>query len=245
MLIGSMRTTPLLGAGLATLTAFLITVGACQGRERAPAPTPAQPDYKPTATIRELMHSVIDPSADVVWLSVQILWTEGGTVEIRPQTDEEWASVRRGAIILLESANLLMIPGRPVAHPGEKSVAPGVELEPDEIAGLIEEDRNAWNARAIVLHEVAASVIEAIDAKDANKVFNLGEEIEAVCESCHRQYWYPGEVIPTFPADAQVPGEASNRPATKIWHRRISLPETTALMKLTAADTLSLRVRAE
>ena len=195
---------------LASLTAFLITVGACQGREPAPVPTPAQPDYKPTATVRELMHSVIDPSADVVWLSVQTLVTGEGTVEIRPQTDEEWASVRRGAIILLESANLLMIPGRPVAHSDEKSVAPGVELEPDEIAGLIAEDRNAWNARAIVLNEVVTSVIEAIDAKDADTVFNLGEEIEAICESCHRQYWYPGEVIPTFPADVPVVGRSSN-----------------------------------
>ena len=196
-----MRTTPLLQVGFAALTASLITVGACERSEPEPTPAPAQPEYQPTATVRELMHSVIDPSADTVWLSVWSELTDKGFFDYRPETDEEWAAVRRGAITLLESANLLMIPGRPVAHPGEKSVAPGVELEPDEIAGLIAKDRNAWNARAIVLHQVATSVIEAIDAKDADRVFDLGQQIEAVCESCHQQYWYPGQVIPTFPAD--------------------------------------------
>ena len=157
------------------------------------------------------MHSVIDPAVDVVWRSVWTLIDEVGIHEYRPRTDEEWASVRRSAITLLESANLLMMPGRPVAHPGEKSIAPGVELEPDEIAELIAADLNAWNARSIVLHEVITSVIEAIDAKDADEVFRLGEQIEAVCESCHSQYWYPGQILPTtFPADAPVLGRPSD-----------------------------------
>ena len=64
---------------------------------------------------------------------------------------------------------------------------------------MIAKDRNSWNARAKVLHEVMTSVVGAVDAKNADKVFELGEQIEAVCESCHRQYWYPGEVIPALP----------------------------------------------
>ena len=167
--------------------------------EPASVAVPAAPEYKPTATVRELMHSIVDPAADVVWLSVWTLVDGEGVHEIRPQTDEEWASVRRGAIILLEATNLLLMPGRQVAHPGEKSVAPGVELEPDQIATLIAEDRNAWNARAIVLHEVATAAIEAIDAKDADELFNVGAQIEPVCESCHSQYWYPGQVRPPRP----------------------------------------------
>ena len=46
-------------------------------------------------------------------------------------------------------------------------------------------------------------VITAVDAKDADKVFELGELIEASCENCHRQYWYPNEVIPEFPSDTK------------------------------------------
>lgn len=192
--------------GFVTVFLIVVTLDACQSGEPAAGAVPAAPPYAPTATVRELMHSEIDPAADAVWLSVYTMLDGEGIHNIRPQTDEEWASVRRGAIILLEAANLLMMPGRPVAHLGEKSVAPGVELEPDEIAALIAEDRNAWNARAIVLHEVATAAVEAIDAKDADALFNVGAQIEPVCESCHTQYWYPGQVIPRFPANVPLTG---------------------------------------
>ena len=63
-----------------------------------------------------------------------------GLVETRPKTDEEWARVKAGAITLAEAANLLMIPRR-TAHPGVKSIAPGVELEPEEMDVLIAKNR--------------------------------------------------------------------------------------------------------
>ena len=87
-----------------------------------------------------------------------------------------------------------------MARPGEKSDTPGVELEPAEMDALIAKDRAAWNARAKRLHDTVSEVIKAIDAKDGNKVFELGEEIEEACENCHKQYWYPNEVIPPLPS---------------------------------------------
>ena len=71
----------------------------------------------------------IDPNADVVWLAVTTVQSAKGTVETKPRNDEEWTKVRHGAIALTEAANLLMVPGRHVARPGEKSETPGVELE--------------------------------------------------------------------------------------------------------------------
>jgi redox-regulated HSP33 family molecular chaperone len=44
------------------------------------------------------------------------------------------------------------------------------------------------------------AVLQAIDAKDSQKVFEIGEQIEVACESCHRQYWYPNEKIPEIPS---------------------------------------------
>jgi hypothetical protein len=173
---------------------------ACQSQQSSSAPPAAQSEYLPTATIKDLMLSVIDPSADVVWLSVTTVVDEKGLVETMPKTDEEWLKVRHGAVTLMEAANLLMIPGRRVARPGEKSETPGVELEPEEMDVLIAKDRAAWNARAARLHDTVAEVIQAIDAKDGNKVFELGEKIEEACENCHKQYWYPNEVIPPLPS---------------------------------------------
>ena len=191
--------------GLSMLVFCLALIAACQGQSPAPAApaAPAEPTYLPTATIKDLMLSMVDPSADVVWLSVTTIVDEKGLKETMPKTDEEWKKIRHGAIALAEAANLLKMPGRRVAQPGEKSDTPGVELEPEEMDVLIAKDRAAWHERATHLHDAAIDVIGAIDARDGNKVFELGEQIEEACENCHKQYWYPNEVIPPVPADTK------------------------------------------
>ena len=128
------RVTPRWFVGSTLVLGCAISLSACQN-----AVDPAQPEYAPSATIKDLMQSVIDPSADVVWNAVAIIETMDGTEDRAPETDEEWAAVRRGAIQLLESANLLLVPGRLVARPGEKSEAPGVELEPEEMEVLMDQ----------------------------------------------------------------------------------------------------------
>lgn len=188
------------------LLTSLVLMSACQKPSEttaaAPAPAPPPPEYVPTATVKDLMQSVVDPNADVVWLAVTTVQSNKGTVETRPKTDEEWTKVRHGAVALMEASNLLMVPGRHVAKPGEKSETPGVELEPSEMEALINKDLGAWRKRAHGLHEAGAAAIQAIDAKDADKLFEVGEQIERACESCHSQYWYPNEKIPPVPTSS-------------------------------------------
>jgi hypothetical protein len=186
-------------ASLLVFVACLVA-SACQ---RTPAaPVGHTPGYMPTATIKELMLSVIDPSADVVWNSVMAVVGPQGLVETKPRSEEEWTQVRNGAMTLMEAANLLMVPGRHVAKPGEKSETPGIELEPEEMDVLIANDRVAWDGRAKALHDIVAKVIDAIDARNPDKVFELGADIEVACETCHKQYWYPNEKIPELPSEA-------------------------------------------
>lgn len=174
-------------------------VSSCQRTAPEAAGAPPVPAYMPDATIKDLMQNVVDTSADVVWLSVTMVQSHEGLVETKPKNDEEWNKVRGGAITLAEAANLLMIPGRRVARPGEKSETPGVELEPEQMQALIEKDRAAWNRRASALHDAAMAAVRAAEAHDADKLFAVGEQIENACEGCHRQYWYPNEKIPELP----------------------------------------------
>ena len=115
----------------------------------APAPeppAPAAPPFRPVASIREVMNSVIDPSVDEVWNSVKTVIGDGkGTIEHAPAVDEDWAEVRRHALIVSEAANLLLMHDRPVAPPGAPSLAPGVELTPEEIRSLIDKNPDGWN----------------------------------------------------------------------------------------------------
>jgi cytochrome c556 len=191
------RISPSLVYSLALLTA--LTAAGCS---RATEATPAAAEVPPFITdhtIKDLMLNVVDTNADVVWLSVTTVASDKGLVETRPTTDAEWTRVRQGAIMLAEAANLLMVPGRHVARPGEKSETPGVELEPAEMEELINKDRPAFYRHAKDLYNAAMLAANAAEKKDADKVFEVGETIEQACENCHRTYWYPNEKIPELP----------------------------------------------
>jgi hypothetical protein len=178
-----------------------VLAGSCQSKPAEPsAPAVAAPPYTTTTTVKDIMLHIIDPAGDMVWDSVATVIDKGGIHETAPKTDEEWFKVRSGLIMMIEGSNLLMIPGRKVARPGEKSETPGVELEPSEMDELIAKDRAAWYSRAKALHDIATSVLEVVDKKDAQKLFDVGEDIDRACENCHRQYWYPNEKIPDFPS---------------------------------------------
>ena len=191
-----------------------LVAASCQAKQPDPAPAPAvaPPSYTTTATVKDIMLHIVDPAGDMVWNSVQSVIDKGGLHETMPKTDEEWFNVRTGVIQLMEGSNLLMIPGRHVARPGEKSETPGVELEPSEMEELINKDRASWNMRATALHDAAQEVLAAIDAKDPDKVFEIGEHIERACENCHSHYWYPNEKIPESPAVATEIGQSSSVP---------------------------------
>jgi plastocyanin len=114
-----------------------------------------------------------------------------GTEEREPKTDEEWAAVRRSAVQLVEATNLLRVPGRHVARPGEKSENPRIELQPETIQKMIAEDPAAWSTLVDRLHDAAVPALKAIDARNAKGLFDAGEHIEHACEACHQRYWYP------------------------------------------------------
>lgn len=173
-----------------TVTVLLLLAGACTAEQPA-APAASQPEFKPTATVKDIMDSIVDPNADLIWESVSSTVSEKGIEDKMPKTDEEWAQVRRYAIALLESANLLLVPGRQVAKPGQKAEDSNIELEPEEIQAIIDNDRATWLERAHILHDNTLVALKAIEAKDAQALLFAGDGIDQACEGCHIKYWYP------------------------------------------------------
>jgi cytochrome c556 len=189
---------------LATLIVAAL-LGACN-KPASPEPTPATgaSPFKPTAGIQDLMAGMIDPSADFLWESVSTTVTEQGTEEKQPRTDEEWKEVRRQAIILTESANLLLIEGRRVASEGkqlEDHGTPGnLTLEQTEQA--ITKERATFVGFSQALHDAGAAMLKAADNKDVQAMMSAGETLDGVCEGCHLKFWYPGQKIPPLPDQA-------------------------------------------
>ena len=183
--------------GLCVAGGAVILAVACSAPQQTAAPAAAKPaetaaaEFRTTATIKDIMDSVVDPSADYMWESVATIVTKKGTEERRPRTDMEWKEVRRRAIAMIEGTNLLIMDGRLVAKPGEKSENPGIELGPEEIKAVIDADRASFIKFAHGLHDAGVKALAAIDKKDADALSDAGETIDEACEQCHLKYWYP------------------------------------------------------
>lgn len=171
---------------------LLTRLAACVLVSTAAAGCAGEPgtDYRPAATVREVMDSIVDPGSDALWDSVEIVATVEGTVHKMPKTDEEWAVLRRSAVTLVEAGNLLLIPGRLVARPGEQAGDPRSDMHPEEIETKRRQAPAAWAMHARRLQDAATESLKAIDAKDVTALLNAGETLDAACESCHREYWY-------------------------------------------------------
>jgi cytochrome c556 len=179
-------------AVLASLLLLSLLTACDSKNERTHGPSP----YIAQATLQELMLHVIDPNVDAIWNSVTTIADENGVIDIRPETDQDWTKLRGHAITLQEAANLLVIPGRKVAEAGAATSIHPVELSPEAISKKIESERQQFERSAKVLHQAAAEVIAAIDARDVDALEKAGGHVEHACEQCHSQFWYPNDSVP-------------------------------------------------
>jgi hypothetical protein len=157
---------------------------------------PSDSPYRLDNSIQDVMEGIVAPSSDVLFDAVATDITAEGVNEKRPRTDDDWERVEHAAVTLIEAVNMIKVPGRLVAHPGEttKSEGPDApELTPQEIATKINADRGKFLKYANDLQDQAVKTLAIIHKKDAEGLFNIGEEIDNACEACHLEYWYPND----------------------------------------------------
>ena len=166
----------------------------------AAAATPAAPaagsgnaagDRQAYTSIKELMKSIVDPSADALWGSVGTVVDKEGIHEALPKTPEEWLDVRRAAVRLVEGSNLLMMPGREAAPAGTRSEVAGVELEPAEISVLMKTKRKSFDAFAKALQVLSLESCALLTPRMAFYSWTLVLEWRLSARSCHQTFWYP------------------------------------------------------
>jgi len=124
---------------------------------------PDPPPYQAVVDVKQLMHAVVEPSAEAYWDAVGTVVDLEGTHDFAPSTDAEWEAVRNAAVVMAESGNLLLMPGR--AREGEL----WVELTQQMIARSRE-------------------ALAAAEARDPAAVFETGGEVYGVCNACHAAY---------------------------------------------------------
>ena len=183
---------------LAGTIAVLLSLSACHNEPvQGAALVKVEPSiFKPTATVQEIMQSIIDPNIDAVWNSVATISTQAGVEERAPKTDDEWREVRQHALVVAEASNLLLIEGRQIAAHGASTSSHAVELSPHEIEKGIQQHRADFVRHTNDLHAAMQEAIDAIDHKDTQRLVQAGGHIDQVCEQCHVQFWYPNDKPP-------------------------------------------------
>jgi hypothetical protein len=158
----------------------------------AAAPPAAASPYQAAATFQEIMDSEVDFSSDYIWKAVATIVDAKGVHEFQPRNDAEWHEFRRRAVILMEAANLIDVPGRRIAN-GDKTVEDGQPLPTAEIQKRYDAQHDQLVGFASALRDVSAKLVAAADKKDVAAVTDLGGVLDEVCEDCHKVFWYPDE----------------------------------------------------
>ena len=189
---------------LSAVALFLVMAATSQCSNSAPTVPASAPaasskliggDMTPVVSVRELMANMIDPISDNIFDAVRWNSDAKGYHEYRPTTDEDWAKIRIGAVTIAEGIYLLKVP-RPFAPPGDVNNSTGPnppELSPTQIKAKVDQDPVLWEAKIQAVRNVALATLEAVKNKDVDAIFQASTDLDDACESCHIQYWYPGD----------------------------------------------------
>jgi hypothetical protein len=161
--LGTLWKTSAMKTQLAWVPLCAMLIGCNKAEPPAAAAHASPPPFNTQQTTQQLMAWIIDPTADVIWNSVGTTISEKGTEEHQPRTDEEWATMRNAAAVLIESGNLLMLDARAV-------------------------DKDQWIAAARGMSDAAARVLETAETKDVEAYFDAGGALYEACVACHSKY---------------------------------------------------------
>jgi len=157
----------ILATKLSKTTLILLLGGAlaaCSAPEETETASVADtPAFNTTLDVTEIMNLVLEPASDILWDSGGWVLDASGYEELYPTTDEDWAYVRAQAAIVVESGNMLALPGRA-------------------------EDNDAWMIYAEGLSEAGILAMEAAASQNEEDFFQAGAQLYSVCTACHQAY---------------------------------------------------------
>ena len=143
----------------------LATVTACSSPEEETSTPVATTDanYNTELSVQDIMALVLEPAADILWDSGGWIMDASGIEELYPTTDDGWAYVRAQAAVVVESGNMLALPGRAA-------------------------DNDAWLIYSEGLSNAGRLAMQAAAAQNKEDFFQAGAQLYSVCTACHQAY---------------------------------------------------------
>ena len=169
-----------------TIVALSIAASACNYSPTTPKPT-----------LHEVMTGSIDPVADIIWGEANKAYGEDGKAAPGVLVDAEWTRIAKAGRDLHNGAMAI------ANDPNIRGVAPGVKILDEgtvpeavtaaQVAGYLDRDRPGLTRHARELATIALAIETAAKARDVVTTVQLSEELDDVCESCHKRFWYPDQ----------------------------------------------------
>lgn len=113
----------------------------------------SQAPMRNVGSMSDLMVKIVYPTSDALF------YIESRT----PASDAEWNVLEGQALMLAETANLLMMPGRA-------------------------RDQKQWMADARLMLDAGAAAVKAVKSKNVEAVSALSDQLLESCTSCHKHY---------------------------------------------------------
>ena len=123
----------------------------------------AEAVYNTQLDTQQIMSLVLEPASDILWDSAGWVMDAAGYEDLYPTTDEGWDFVRAQAAIVVESGNMLALPGRA-------------------------EDNDAWMIYSEGLSEAGLLAMKAAAEQNEEDFFQAGAQLYSVCTACHQAY---------------------------------------------------------
>ncbi len=136
------------------LLVLLLLAGAVLAQAPStPSPSPEAPFLKSVGTMSEVMIDIIFPTSNEVFY----------VARNENKTEKDWEDLRNNALMLAESANLLMAENRA-------------------------KDKDRWMKDAKLLWDVGNKAFKAAKVKDLEALKALNDDLYEACQSCHEHY---------------------------------------------------------
>ncbi len=129
---------------------FAVSIAAAAALAQTPSD---RPHARNVGSMSDLMVKIIYPTSDALF------YIESRT----PQSESEWTALEGQALMLAESANLLMMPGRA-------------------------RDQKQWMADARLMLDAGAAAVKAAKAKNVEAIAALSDQLLESCTTCHQHY---------------------------------------------------------
>jgi hypothetical protein len=150
-------------------------------------------------TVFEAMKATVAPQSQVIWDITNAAQDDVGNVTAQALKDGDWTRIANAARETSQAVrNLLSQPRVLAAPPGKKIQGEGTPgaFGAQEVQRTIDANPAAFAAFSKRLLTAMDSIVAATKARDASKVGSIAGDLDGICESCHKVFWYPQQASP-------------------------------------------------